>query len=92
MIANGRGNFKPQTWMLKTSYNLPFKSDDSEIAFRLSKTKVFDEAGDGFVAYYLHLKHFFNSNTLVYLRYEDLNYVTDKSDAKYFRAIFKYKF
>jgi len=92
MVANGRGNFKPETWMIKSSYNLPFNSHDSEIAFRLANTRVHDKNGNGFFAYYLHLKHFFNAHASIYLRYENINYNTNKSDTQYFRAIAKYKF
>jgi len=92
MIANGRGNYKPETWMLKSSYNLPFNSYESEIALWLTDTKVHDSRGDGFRAYYLHLKHFFDKDTSIYLRYENLDYTSQKSDAGYFRVIANYKF
>jgi hypothetical protein len=41
MIANGRGNYKPETWMLKTEYNLPYgKWGQSELAFTYTNTRV----------------------------------------------------
>ena len=92
MIANGRGNFKPETWMIKSTYDLPFSSYDSEVAIRLTKTKFHEIEGDDFLAYYLHFKHFFNTNTSLYLRYENINYSTNKNNAQYFRAIAKYQF
>ena len=92
MIANGRGNYKPETWMLKGSYDLPLKSHHSEVAFTLTKTQVNDARGDGFDAYYFHFKHRFTKEASIYLRYENLHYYTDKSDAAYFRAIASYEF
>jgi hypothetical protein len=92
MIANGRGNFKPETWMIKSAYDLPFSSQDSEVAIRLTKTQFHEVEGDNFTAYYLHFKHFFNTNTSLYLRYENINYSANKNDAQYFRAIAKYRF
>nr|WP_321265517.1 OprD family outer membrane porin [uncultured Sulfurimonas sp.] len=92
MIANGRGNYKPETWMLKSSYNLPFKSHESEVAFTFTNTKFHDSQGDDFNAYYLHFKHYFTKEASIYLRYENLNYSTYKSDASYFRAIASYEF
>lgn len=92
MVANGRGNYKPETWMLKSSYNLPFKSYDSEIGFRLTNTKVHDSRGHGFNAYYLHYKQYFNADASLYIRYENLNFTTDKNSASFFRIITKYRF
>ncbi|WP_373035411.1 OprD family outer membrane porin [Sulfurimonas sp.] len=92
MIANGRGNYKPETWMIKSVYNLPLNSYNSEIAFRYTNTRVHDSRGDGFKAYYLHFKHYISKEASIYLRYENLQYDTDKSDASYFRAIATYKF
>jgi hypothetical protein len=92
MIANGRGNYKPETWMLKSVYNLPLGSHNSEIAFRYTNTQVNDARGDGFDAYYLHFKHYFTKEASIYLRYENLQYTNNTSDAAYFRAIATYKF
>jgi hypothetical protein len=92
MIANGRGNYKPETWMLKSVYNLPFESHNSEVAFRYTNTQVNDSRGTGFDAYYLHFKHYFSKEASIYLRYENLQYTNNTSDATYFRAIATYKF
>ncbi|EDZ62666.1 putative outer membrane porin [Sulfurimonas gotlandica GD1] len=92
MIANGRGNYKPETWMLKSTYNLPLGSHQSELGFRLTNTQVNDPRGDGFNAYYFHFKHDFTKEASIYLRYENLAYTSTKSDAAYFRAIASYKF
>ena len=92
MIANGRGNYKPETWMLKSTYSLPLGSHESELAFRLTNTQVNDSRGDGFNAYYFHFKHYLTKVASIYLRYENLNYTSTKSDASYFRAIASYKF
>jgi hypothetical protein len=91
MIANGRGNYKPETWMLKSTYRLPF-SKDSEIAMRFTNTKHKDNRGDDFDAYYFHFKHYFSDKASIYLRYENLNYTSHKSDTAYFRAIASYAF
>lgn len=92
MIANGRGNYKPETWMLKTKYEFPIASYNSEIAFNFTNTKVHEKREDDFNAYYVHFKHYFNEDTSIYLRYENMNYLSDKSDASYFRAIATYRF
>jgi len=92
MIANGRGNYKPETWMLKSTYNLPLGSHHSEVAITLTNTQVNDSRGDGFNAYYFHFKHFLTKEASIYLRYENLDYTSTKSDAAYFRAIASYKF
>ena len=92
MVANGRGNYKPETWMLKSTYKLPLNSYDSEVAFRLTDTKTNDSRGNSFNAYYFHFKHYFNKEASIYLRYEKLNYSSDKSDAAFFRAIASYRF
>lgn len=92
MVANGRGNYKPETWMLKSSYRLPLNTFESEVALTLTKTEVNDPRGDPFNAYYLHFKHYFNKETSIYLRYESIDFLNDKSDASYFRAIASYRF
>ena len=92
MVANGRGNYKPETWMFKSTYKLPLNSHDSEVAFRLTDTKVNDSRGDAFNAYYFHFKHHFSEEASIYLRYEHMDYSSDKGDATYFRAIASYRF
>lgn len=92
MVANGRGNYKPETWMIKSVYNLPLNSYNSEIAFRYTNTRVHDSRGDGFNAYYLHFKHYISKEASIYLRYENLQYTNNTSDGAYFRAIATYKF
>lgn len=92
MIANGRGNYKPETLMMQSTYNLPLGSHQSELGFRLTNTQVNDSRGDGFNAYYFHFKHYFTKEASIYLRYENLDYTNTKSDAAFFRAIVSYKF
>lgn len=92
MIANGRGNFKPETWMLQSTYELPFTKFRSELALTLTNTQTKDERGDDFNAYYLHFKHYFTKDASMHFRYESLKYATSKKDANYFRAIATYKF
>jgi len=93
MIANGRGNYKPETWMLKTVYEFPVdKWGQSDVALTLTNTRVKDSRGDDFDAYYMHWKHRFNVETSLFVRFEDIDYKGDKSDVKYLRVIASYDF
>ena len=93
MVANGRGNYKPETWMLKTEYEFPVGVwGQSELALNLTNTRVKDSRGDDFDAYYMHWRHRFNIDTSLLVRFEDIDYKNDKSDVKYFRVIAAYNF
>lgn len=94
MIANGRGNYKPETWMLKTQYDLPFftKWGQSELAFTYTNTRTKDSRGDDFDAYYAHWRHRFKIDSSLFVRYETFDYKNDKSDANYLRIIASYNF
>ena len=93
MVANGRGNYKPETWMLKLDYNLPLNAAESDLALWLTHTKVHDSRGESFKAYYFHYRHFFNKDTSMYLRYENINYdKVTSNDVAYFRFICSYEF
>jgi hypothetical protein len=93
MIANGRGNYKPETWMLKSEYTLPLTSwGESELALNLTHTRTNDSRGDDFDAVYLHFKQRFNIDTSLFIRYENMDYKGDKSDVNYFRVIAAYDF
>ena len=94
MIANGRGNFKPETWMLKSRFDLdPFKYGQTELALWLTRTRVHDVRGNDFDAYYSHLRHYFNPDTSVYLRFESINYHnTQVNDTNHLRLITAYNF
>ena len=93
MVANGRGNYKPETWMLKTAYEFPVGTwGQSDVALTLTNTRVKDSRGDDFDAYYMHWKHRFNVETSLFVRFEDIDYKGDKSDVKYFRVIAAYEF
>ncbi len=93
MMANGRGNYKPETWMLKTAYEFPVGAwGQSDVALTLTNTRVKDSRGDDFDAYYMHWKHRFNVETSLFVRFEDIDYKGDKSDVKYFRVIASYEF
>ena len=93
MIANGRGNYKPETWMLKSEYDLPLTSwGESELALNLTHTRTNDSRGDDFDAVYLHFKQRFNIDTSLFVRFENMDYKNDKSDARYFRIIAAYDF
>lgn len=92
MVANGRANYKPETWMLKSSYYLPTDSQNTEVALNLTNTKAHDSRGYGFNSIYLHLKHYFTADASIYFRYEQIDYDTAKSDASFFRTIAQYRF
>jgi len=92
MVANGRGNYGPETWMVKTRYDLPpGRWGKSEVAFTYTHTRSDAMQGDDFDAYYAHWKHDFNADTSLYLRYETLDH-HNKSDARYLRLITAYRF
>ena len=93
MVANGRGNYKPETWMLKTEYDLPYgKWGQSELAFTYTNTRTHDSRGDDFDAYYAHWRHRFRIDSSLFVRYETFDYKNDKSDANYLRIIASYNF
>ncbi len=93
MIANGRGNYKPETWMLKTIYDLPISDwGQSEVALTLTHTRTHDSRGDDFDAYYMHWKQRFNVDTSLFIRFENIDYKNEKSDTKYLRVIASYDF
>jgi len=94
MVANGRGNYKPETWMFKTLYNLDENEwGSTELAFWLTNTRVKDSRGDNFDAYYLHLKHNFDTTSSIYFRYENIHHKnTNNNNIAYFRVISEYKF
>jgi hypothetical protein len=94
MIANGRGNYKPETWMLKINYDLPSdKWGESDIMLTLTNTRAQDSRGNDFDALYLHWRHLFNADMMLYLRYERLHYYnSDKGNESFFRAIASYTF
>ncbi len=93
MIANGRGNYSPQTWMIKTAYEFPVGAlGQSDVAVTYTKTRVKDSRGDNFDAYYMHWKHRFNVDTSLFVRFENMDYKGDKSNANYLRIIAAYDF
>ena len=93
MVANGRGNYKPETWMLKTHYDFP-KSDwgQSQVALTLTNTRTKESRGDDFDAYYLHWKHNFNADISLFVRFEDIDHHNEKGNVKYLRVIASYSF
>jgi hypothetical protein len=93
MVANGRGNYKPETWMIKSAYDFQHTSwGESEIAMNLTHTRTKDSRGDSFDALYAHFKQRFNVNDSVFIRYETFDYKSNKSNVQYFRIIAKHKF
>jgi hypothetical protein len=94
MIANGRGNYEPETWMLKIVYDLP-PSDwgESDLALTLTNTRAHREEGNDFDAVYVHWRHQFDADAMLYLRYERLHYYShDKGNESFFRIIASYEF
>jgi len=94
MVANGRGNFKPETWMLKTRFDVdPLDYGQSELAVWLTNTRVHDNRGDDFDAFYSHIRHYFNTDTSLYLRFEAIDYHnTSRNDVNYLRLIASFNF
>jgi hypothetical protein len=93
MIANGRGNYMPETWMLKIDHDLPeIRWGESDIALTLTRTRAHDERGSDFDAIYLHWRHEFDADTLLYARYERLHYYDERNNESFFRVIFSHKF
>lgn len=93
MIANGRGNYQPETWMFNLQYDFPsFAWGNSDIALRYTDTDVHDSRGNAFNAYYLHWRHYFNSDTSLYARYERMDYENATPDGEYLRIIATYEF
>lgn len=94
MVANGRGNFKPETWMLKSRFDIdPFNYGQSEFAIWLTNTRVHDNRGNDFDAFYSHVRHYFNADTSLYLRFEAIDYHdTPNNDVNYLRLIASYNF
>lgn len=94
MVANGRGNFKPETWLLKSRFDIdPFQYGQTEFALWLTHTRVKDSRGDDFNAYYSHIRHYFNADTSFYLRFEAIDYQNEhKNDVNYLRLIASYNF
>ena len=92
MVANGRGNYKPETWMLKSRIELNQVSGyESEFAIWLTHTRVKDYRGDDFNAFYSHYRHYFTAEASLYLRFEAIDY-KQKNDVNYLRIIASYDF
>ncbi len=92
MVANGRGNYKPETWMLKSHIDLDiFDLHESEFAIWLTNTRVKDSRGDDFDAFYAHYHEYFTHNASIYIRFENINY-KNKNDVSYLRIIAAYNF
>ena len=93
MVANGRGNYRPETWMLKSRFDLDHNVyGQSEFGIRLTSTRVHDARGDDFNAYYSHIRHYFNTDTSLFLRFEAIDYLNGRNDVNYLRLIASYNF
>jgi hypothetical protein len=90
MIANGRGEDKPETWMLKT--NLFFELIDkhnTEFSVWLADIK---SKSTQYKSYYGHIKHVTNYFAKFYIRYEFKDYEDKTKDTQYFRFITSFDF
>ncbi len=93
MIAGGHGSYQPETWMLKSRYDLPISlMGKSELAMWLSSTRAEDTRGDDYDAYYLHWKHTIKSKTSVFVRYESMDYKDQKESVDYLKIFAGYAF
>jgi len=93
MVANGRKNFKPESWMLKADYQFTINEyGTSDIAIWLLNTQHHNTLGNDFTSYYTHLRHFLNVDTSLYIRYEYIDYEEALTDTDYLRIIMKYTF
>jgi len=92
MVANGRGNYKPETWMLKSRIDVNSLSDiEGEFAVWLTNTRVKDSRGADFDAFYTHYREYFSPNLSLYIRFEVIDY-KEKNDVNYLRIITSYNF
>jgi len=94
MVANGRGNYKPETWMLKSHFDIdPFGLGESEFAVWLTNTRVKDARGNDFDAFYAHHRSYLNAKASLYIRFEAIDYKNGhKNDVNYLRIIAAYDF
>ena len=99
MLANGRGNNKPETWMLKTNYTLPATSwGKTDFGMHLTHTRTKELDGYDFDALYLHVKQNFTKNDYLFVRYETFDYKDKVGQSKpkenltAFRLILSHKF
>ena len=94
MIANGRGNYMPETWMLKTEFELPeSRWGDTDVAVTLTRTRTHDDRGSDFDAFYAHWRHMFSADTSIYVRYERLHYLDpERGNESFLRVIASHKF
>jgi len=54
---------------------------------------VHDNRGEDFDAFYSHIRHYFNTDTSIYLRFEAIDYHdTPKNDVNHLRLITSYDF
>ncbi len=93
MIANGRKNNRPETWSLKTAYDI-FHSErfgNTEAALWLTKTDYQEITEADLFSTYAHLRHYFGVNTSAYLRVEQIDY-DRQDDAIFVRFILKQEF
>ncbi|WP_345976379.1 OprD family outer membrane porin [Sulfurimonas sp. HSL3-7] len=93
MVANGRKNNRPETWSLKSAYNLlhPYSFGTTELAIWLTKTRYADLPDGDFFSTYAHLRQNFSVNTSAYLRWEKIDYA-GKDNTTYVRLILKQQF
>jgi len=80
--------------MLKSHFDVePSAYGQSELALWLTHTRVNDPRGNDFDAFYSHIRHYFNADTSIYLRFEAIDYLNGhKNDVNYLRLITSFEF
>ena len=93
MIANSRKNKRPETWSLKTAYDIWSSPHwgTTEAAVWLTKTDYRDLAEGDFFSTYVHLRQTFAVNSTAFLRWERVEY-KGSADATFLRLILKQSF
>ncbi len=92
MIANGRKSHRPQTFSLKSDYDiLQSALGNSEVALWLTHTDYKESEAADFFATYVHFDQRINLDTSLKLRYENINYKSLPT-TDFLRIIFKYTF
>ncbi|WP_373070860.1 OprD family outer membrane porin [Sulfurimonas sp.] len=85
MISNGRGENKPEVFMLKTNFEFELISKhSSEFSVWLAKI---DSKLTKYKSYYTHFRHNTDNFIKIYLRYEFQDYEDKTKDAQYLRFI-----
>lgn len=93
MIANGRGNGKPEALMLTLRYDLPSTTfGHTELGLKYTQIEHHDPTANDYNAYYAHFRYYMTTDFNIYARYERLTYDDAASDGDYFRLISRFEF